>query len=220
MKRYDTISRPVLPSLVAVVAAAVFHLWLPAALAYEQPRNTISLGFQLQYGMINGQTEELPEDVVFGAWPKLFESGEGIAIRLKYSTARNRAFGLSLEDQRYRRKSGLGSAYPKQLQMTLYMLDYYLYFHRPTRTSRYIVFGAGLFRPVIREITKEPVSGRELEQDIFPGEDLVISVGGGIEYFVGRRAAIDFSIRAYGYRSEPTLTGSGEVAIGLHYYTK
>jgi hypothetical protein len=202
-------------------AAALAVLFCCTAVhAYEQPRNTISLGVQGQYGALYGQEEELPEDLVYGAWPKLFQWGEGIAVRLKYSTARNRAFGLSLEDQRFRRKSGLNSEYPKQLQLTLYLVDYYLYFDRPKKVSKYIVLGAGLFRPVVREIYKDPLNGREYEQDIFPGENLVVSLGAGLEYFFNRRASIDFSIRAYGYNSDPTLTGSGEAALGLHYYTK
>jgi hypothetical protein len=202
-----------------LLALALLALGITEASAYEQPRNTISLGFQGQYGILGGETEPIPEDPAKGAWPSLVDTGEGLAIRVRYNTARNRAVGLSFEDQRFRRKDGLDDSHPKQIQLTQVLAEYYLYFARPRKIPWYTVVGAGFHRAAVR-IETEDVTGRVLEEAYLPGIDLTVMAGVGVEYFLSRRATIDLSLRGYGFRSEPTLSGAAELALGLHYYTK
>lgn len=207
--------RGVLPAL------ALVALGLMEASAYEQPRNTISLGVQGQYGVLGGETQPIPADPdEDAAWASLVDYGGGLAIRIRYSTARNRAIGLSFEDQRFRRQDGVDKRRPKQIQLSQVLAEYYFYFLRPKRTTRYIVLGAGFHIPALRYETEEEDTGRTLEEVSYPGLDLTLVAGVGLEHFIGRRTSVDLSIRGYGLRSDPTLSISGEVALGIHYYTK
>jgi hypothetical protein len=169
---------------------------------------------------LNGETEAIPEDPALGAWASLFEFGEGIALRVRYSLARNRAVGLSFEDQRFRRLDGLDDSHPKQVQLSLLLVEYYFYFHRPQKLSRYLVVGGGLHRPVVRIKIEDEFTGRDVEEAVFPGEDLTLTAGGGLEYVLGRRTAVDLSLRGYAHRSDPGLSATAQVALGIHYYTK
>lgn len=193
--------------------------WTSPGTAYEQPRNTISLGIQGQYGFLGGAKDPIPEDPVDGSWGSLFDFGEGIAVRVRYSLARNRAIGLSFEDQRFRRQGDLPRTHPDQLQLTQVLGEYYIYFARPRKITQYVVFGAGIHRPVLR-IETEDSTGRTLEENAFPGTNLTVMVGAGAEYFLGRQASIDLSLRGYGINSDPERTATGELALGIHYYTK
>jgi hypothetical protein len=198
---------------------ALLALGMSEASGFEQPRNTISLGIQGQYGVLGGNADPIPDDPAKAAWASLVEFGEGLAVRIRYSTARNRAIGLSFEDQRFRRKDGLDDTHPKQIQLTQILFEYYLYFSRPKRTTQYMVLGAGFHRPAVR-IETEDVTGRELEEVTYPGINLTLVAGVGLEHFVGRRTSVDLSLRGYGMNSDPTRSLSGEVALGIHYYTK
>jgi hypothetical protein len=203
-------------------SALALALVLPAAVAaYEQPRNTISLGVQVQYGGLGGGTQTIPADnPANGAWASLFRFGEGLAFRIRYSTARDRAIGISFEDQRFRRRKGLGSGYPDQLQLNHLLGEYFMYFRRPRKLTRYVVVGAGFHRPAIRSETKDEATGQKLEEVSFPGEGVTVMLGLGLERFVSRRTSLDLSLRVYGVNSRPTFSVMGELALGVHLYTK
>jgi len=203
----------------ALLALGVLAAGFAPALAYEQPRNTISIGIQGQYGLLGGANDPIPDDTAKGSWGSLFDYGEGIALRIRYSTARNRAVGLSFEDQRFRQKGEFNDSYPDQLQLTQVLGEYYMYFRRPKKVTQYVVVGAGFHRPAIRIQTTD-VNNRELEETRFPGMSITIMAGVGMEYFFSRQASIDVSLRGYGVNSDPSRSGAGEIALGVHYYTK
>ncbi|MBD3334079.1 MAG: hypothetical protein GF355_01020 [Candidatus Eisenbacteria bacterium] len=218
--------------LIGVLFAALLGGLPEPSRAYEQPRNTISIGIQGQYGLLWGE-EVSPStadpynpddpDEAKASWPYIADWGAGLALRLRYSTSRFTAIGLSFEDQRFQRRGGLGSEYPDEIRITYILGEYYLYVQRRKQLTYYGVLGAGLARPVVR--FEEEVGSQELEENVFPGERLALLVGIGIERFITRKASIDVSLRNYGVYEDRVAgvfpsTVTHELALGIHYYTK
>lgn len=178
----------------------------PAA-AFEQRAGTISLGLQGGAGFFSGQGtyERGVTRVGYGE----YDWQGGFAIRLRYGLDRTHALGFSFEDLRFDRKSGADPTLPGQYQVNNFLVDYYLYFHRPYKLSRYLVLGAGFHRPTFR---------LDDEQNIFPGEGITANFGGGLEYFVRRALSIDGSVRLYYLRPKDGSGSATELMLGLQYY--
>jgi hypothetical protein len=201
---------------------------LPAA-AYEQRPNTFSLGMQGGAGILSGQDEYVVQGVgdplpAANVYPyDKFDWGGALSIRLRYALDPTHAFGVSMEDLRFRRISGqsetvnLGSRvenYPKQFQAITYMLDYYFYpdleglkilgkVGRRYKNCPYFVIGAGLQRNSFR----------------FSSSDIMIpplgfagNAGLGWEYF------IHFALRGYYLRFSGGSGVAGEASLGFQYY--
>lgn len=196
--------------LVLLLAWIAIGMMLTSAgpvLAYEQRVGTVSLGIQGGAGLLSGKdawtrnTTEIPYDA--------YDWSGGLGIRLRYSLDRTHAVGISFEDLRFDRKSGEDSSLPGQYQLNNFMLDYYLYFHRRYKVSRYVVLGAGIHRPTFRLSKSE---------NILPGEGLIANFGGGMEYFARRAFALDASLRGYYLKPKGGSAIAGELMLGIHYY--
>jgi hypothetical protein len=181
------------------------------ARAYEQRRNTISLGFQGGGGLISGSGTYRKGTVQLGTHVDYdqFDLGTGVAFHVRYSLDRNHAIGFTFEDLRFDRKSGAIEGTPKQYQINNFLAEYYLYFHRRAKVSRYIGFAAGFHRPTFRYASSE---------DVFPGEGFTANLGGGLEYFLTRPFSLDGSIRAYYLGIKGGSAIVSELMLGIHYY--
>jgi hypothetical protein len=194
---------------VFLIFAAVFGS-SPAA-GYEQRPNTISFGLQIGGGVWSGSGAYVVEaERGETQYPyDSFSTGGSFALRFRYSLDRSHAVGLSLEDERFNRKAELGPEAPEQLQVTNYVLDYYLYFYRRAKFCPYAALGIGYARRTFRMGESETVN---------PPGGPVANFGLGAEYFVRRPFSIDAVIRGY-YHSGGGGSGvAGEAQLGFQYY--
>jgi len=205
-----------------IVAAGVASLCLTAgeAAAWEQRKNTVSFGFEGGLSSMEStgayEREGSPTGPV--RYPmENYRLGPSLGVRLRYSLDRSHAVGVSFEDLRFRRKSGVGRSSPREFQTNNFLLDYYVYLSREDRLTPYLVLGAGLHRTTFR-VAKD--------DNLIPPMGLAANFGGGLEYFVRPPFAIQAAVRGY-YLS---LRGSGEwsydgpgmlvanVQLGFQYY--
>ena len=226
--------RRVRPTGIAVLGAAigvVVGLALLAASpasAYEQRRNTPSFGVQYGYGAINGSgtfewEDNNPLVANFEYRHEDFRYGGALGFHVRYSLDQTHAVGVTFEDRRFDRKSGLDDPDDptlepaKQLQSTAYLIDYYLYFDRRARTTPYLQLGAGFHRDTFR---------LKRNENLIAPFGPCASLGIGVEYFVRPAFTIDATLRGIwlGERSEDQLRfrGSAPVAaslqLGFQYY--
>ncbi len=217
--------------LAAAAARVLIGLALLApgpAQAYEQRRNTPSFGVQYGYGAMNGSgVFEWEDDNPLVENPEYrhedFRWGGALGFHIRYSLDQTHAVGVTFEDRRFERKSGLENPedptleVAKQLQVTAYQIDYYVYFDRRARTTAYLQLGAGFHRDTFRLKKNENLIG-----PFGP----CATAGFGVEYFVRPAFTIDATLRGIwlGERSEDQLRfrGSAPVAaslqLGFQYY--
>jgi hypothetical protein len=185
------------------------------AQAYEHRRDTASVGIQIQYGDLERNSD----------WGDAFGWGRGVAIHLRNSMARNRAIGLSFEQQRFESveplaedvESGGDTDY---LEMQTFLVDYFFYFERPQRRCYYAVVSAGFYRPeLVDEERLQPDQPKTVNVR-YPGENFLARLGGGTEYFVSRKFSVDASVSLYYIRAPKLdgLTASAQFALGVHLY--
>lgn len=205
---------------VGLLAAAT--LLTVEAGAYEHRRGTPSAGGRLQFGTTGGDSE----------WHEIFDYGFGGAIDVRQYIARDRAVGLTAEQQSFDNKTAdtrnIGpdnsdSSYDK-LQFQILMVDYYVYFNRMARTTPYLVMSGGFYRPQLLDKFKEAgPSGTSGEHVGYRNKEGYVLRGGvGLEYFLRRRVAIDSVLSAY-YLSAPGIDGSMltlQLGVGIHLYTR
>jgi hypothetical protein len=156
-------------------------------------------------------------------------------VRLRRYISRNRAWGLSFEQQRFDRRSSVpvviaeGSDYADDdyadldhIQFQALMLDYYLYFRRMHRRTPYLIFSAGAYRPQFLYDFADEVTGGEGQEVKYPQEGFLARVGAGLEYFISRGFSVDASVSGYllprGDISGRTFTAQG--AIGFQLYPR
>ena len=160
------------------VARSGGTLALPAS-AYEHRRGTPSIGGQVHFGLLQGDSD----------WVDVFQPAQGLTIRVKQYVARNRAIGISFELQRFGESSTVplidSSFRPDYLQMQILMFDYYFYFNRAQKRSPYLVVGGGFYRP---EIVAEGVD------ESFGGE---FTVAAGLMVFAPRAALEGSRVTVY-----------------------
>jgi len=189
-------------SLAFLLIAATSH-------AYEQRRNTVSIGIQGVGGVMSGTDEYVIESGNLTVPYEDYEFGPGIAINFKYSIDRRNAVGITFDDLRFDKKSGLSADTPDQIQFNNVLGRFYKYFNRRGRMSRNVFIGAGFHRAVFR------VNDRE---NIFPGEGFTANYGAGLEYFLNRVATIDLTVEGYYMKPKGGTAATGQVKLGLHYY--
>ncbi len=177
------------------------------AQAYEQRSGTLSLGVQGGAGALSSSDSFSRGATEIGY--DSYDFAGGLGIRIRYGLDRSHAVGVSFEDLRFDRKSGEDRELPSQYQLNNFMVDYYVYFHRRYKLSRYVVLGAGFHRPTFRFSDDE---------NILPGEGLTANFGGGMEYFLRRPFALDASVRGYYLRLKGGSAVAGELMLGVHYY--
>lgn len=192
-----------------------------SASAYEHRRGTPSAGIRLQYGTTAGDSE----------WHDLFDRGFGVVISARQYIARNRAVGLTAEQQSFdaihgdSNKIGDGNADADcdKLQFQLLMVDYYFYFQRMARRTPYLVFSAGFYRPQLIDEFKEPGTNDSGEHvGYWHKEGFVLRGAVGFEFFLTRKIALDSAVSTY-YLSAPGVDGrmlTAQLSVGFHLYTR
>lgn len=204
----------------AVVAAA---LCLPGpARAWEQRRNTLSFGVQGGVAVIDGtgiytrtlEGSSIPEQQYRY---EDFRWKGALGFRLRYSLDRSHAAGVSFEDLRFDRKSGLDEQAADEYQVNTVLLNYFVYFARRERLTPYLELGGGFHRDTFRFSDNDHV---------IPPLSPAASAGLGAEYFLRPAFSIDGTIRGYYLHlrgsNEWDLEGASPFAataqIGVHYY--
>lgn len=168
--------------------------------------NTISLGFQGQYGALRGSSR-----LADG-----FDQGPGYALRFRYMLSRAAALGFSFEHQRF------GSIQPplnipgpvvqfadSHVVVTTISAEAVFYRHREREFHPYFLVGFGYASPDV-VFTNENASR--------VNEGAFLTAGIGFERFLRPRVSIDGSIRAYGEIANSEFTSIGEVSLGIHLY--
>jgi hypothetical protein len=185
--------------LALLAMLAILGLGTTAARAQERP-GTLSLGGQVQYGIIAG-----PSDLASD-----FERGAGFALRIRYAFGGPQAFGISFESQTFdgNSESDVEPA-PDRLKLSNATVEYIRYFNRGEGRSQYLVAGGGLFHPSEKR-TDGSVAVRS--------DGLILAFGGGLEVFVRRTTALDISLRGNALLGGDALSATIEAAIGPHFY--
>ena len=207
-------------AIILAFAACILAGWSGRAAAWEQRRGTVSFGVQGGVGSVEGNaiyTRHGYETDEFDYPLENYRWGPAIGIRFRYSLDRSHAAGVSLEDLRYRRKSGVDPAAAKEFQINTVFFDYYLYLARRERVTPSIVLGVGFHRDAFRF---------DESDHLIPPLALAANLGGGLEYFVRPPFSIEATLRGYylGTRGagEWSVDGAGSVAaslqLGFHYY--
>ncbi len=155
-----------------------------------------------------------------------FNNGGGYGVTLRYVVGPHWSLGLFFQNQSYDAQAGAVSgpqteeAAVDKLVMTEYMADLYFYRDRKADASQYLVAGIGFYRPEVRSNQVTNTSGTV----VFPGENLVVSAGLGVEAFIREDWGIDLSGRVFGYLGKglsdqeldnPDVTGTGSFAAGF-----
>ncbi len=141
-----------------------------------------------------------------------FSHGGGYGVTLRYVASPHASLGLYFQSQTYTAKDQAKlDQGVKKLVSTQIMGDLYYYRDRAADASQYLVVGVGFYRPEIHF---------QSDEILFPGENLVVSGGGGAEVFIRENWGLDLSGRAFAYFGKgvgerETITAGGSVSIGL-----
>jgi hypothetical protein len=169
----------------------------------RQRTNTISLGFQGQYGATRGNSR-----IAEG-----FDQGPGYAFRFRYMLSPSAALGFSFEHQRYGSivppVSVQGDFADSHLVITTVAVEGVFYLHREREAHPYFLGGIGFATPDI--IFSEGQSSRA-------NEGLFAVAGVGLERFIRPRFSLDLSIRGSALVSNAQFTSTGQISAGIHLY--
>ncbi len=166
---------------------------------------TLSFGLYGQGGAILGG----------GDLGDVYDIGPGMAVRLRYRTARESALGLSFEAQRYDAKLAPDTPDdPEWIRTVNAIIEYQHYFRVQKRAPRYLTAGVGLMQ-LRRRLETEEVD--------FPGDGAVFILGGGTELWWGRSLTIDFGLRynglLRGVDGSTQFTHAVALGLGFQFYT-
>ncbi len=159
-----------------------------------------------------------------GDFGDFFNTGPGLAVRLRYRMRYERAFGLTFEAHQLDARTGVtfknaagtdtimvGAPYePKRLDLDLYGLDFYQLFGTRTKTTRMVSVGAGLAR-----------ASRALqdgETDFPEGDGFYVSAGAGVERFFWQGVAWDLGARYQAIFHQGSTNHEIQVSLGLIFY--
>lgn len=196
-----------------VVVTVVGLLAAPAAWAAESivlPRpGQVGLGIQGGYGTL----------LKSGDLGGVFGEGPTLAARLRYRMRYERAIGLTFENGRHNIRAfeqfapeSVGFApLPgrDRINMVLSGIEFYQMFGTRTRTIKMLMVGAGVAQ----------LSGRFINNETFyPGDGTFVSAGFGVERFVYRSWAIDFSTRYRTVFIPDDRAHDVQVALGVMFY--
>jgi hypothetical protein len=151
-----------------------------------------------------------------------FQSGPGLAVRLRYRMRYERGFGLSFESQGFDARPGAPqrdafgvpipadtSTAPSRLTLGLFGVDFYQMFGTRTRTTKLLSVSAGVAR-----VSRDLING---ETD-FPGDGVFVGGGAGFERFVWQSWGIDLSGRYFAVFRQGAVNHNAQISLGLVFY--
>jgi hypothetical protein len=202
--------------MVAAFVAVVLLAGVPAhAVTIVLPRaGQAGVGLQFQGGGL-AETGELGNE--FGA-------GVGFgAVRLKYRTRYERAAGISFETRRLDGRghfvtpsaflvgAGADSVPLTAVTLQTFGADLYQFFGSRTRTQGFLSVSGGLAKINAWSKSGDPV---------YPiaGDGVFLGVGAGLERFVYRSWAVDFSTRYAAIFLDGSTNHDVQVALGMIFY--
>lgn len=140
-----------------------------------------------------------------------FDSGAGLAVRLRYRMRYERALGLSFERQSFDARDDTPDSTfaPTELTVVTSGVEIYQMFGTRTRTVRMLSAGVGL-----AQLSYETFSG-ETE---FPGDGLYVSVGAGLERFFWQSWAYDLGFRYMALFHDGETNHELQASAGVIFY--
>ncbi len=196
----------------AVAMVMVALLVAPATWAAESvvlPRpGQVGLGLQGGYGSL----------LISGELGGTFGEGPTIAARFRYRMRYERAIGLTFENQRHSIRAPeaefpAGSNLPgrTRVNMVLSGLEFYRLFATRTRTVKMLMVGAGIVQTSARTANNETVFSDS-------ADGTFLSAGVGVERFLFRSIALDFSTRYMTVFIPDDRAHDVQVALGFMFY--
>jgi len=193
----------------AVTAGALLvapPAWTASSVLLPRP-GQVGLGLQGGYGTL----------LKSGTLGETFGEGPTIAARLRYRMRYERAIGLTFENQRHEiRVSEIYNPvdpvnFPgrTRLNMVLSGLEFYQMFGTRTTSVKMLMVGAGIAQTSSRTLNDET---------IYEGDGTFVSAGFGVERFVYRSWALDFSTRYMMVFIPDDRAHDVQVALGLMFY--
>jgi hypothetical protein len=188
-----------------LLAMSVFVLAAGQAVAASSivlPRpGQVGIGIQGQYGTL----------LKTGEFGELFDSGGGIAVRLRYRLRYERAIGLSFEGQSFdtRVPGAAGDTTVRSLKLIMSGFDFYQLFGTQEKATRMLSIGAGLVQPSAKLNSDETT---------FPSDGVYLSAGAGVERFFYRSWAYDISARYFAIFQEGNTNHDFQASAGLIFY--
>jgi hypothetical protein len=190
--------------VIVVVMGVVALTWatgVQAASNIVLPRpGQVGLGVQGQFGsLLEG-----------GDYGDLFESGPGVAVRMRYRMRYERALGITFESQTFdARETSAADTAADKLTLIMSGIEVYQLFGTRTRTTRMVSVGLGLAQASAKLNSGETV---------FPDDGFYVNAGAGLERFVYRSWAIDLSTRYFAIFQHGKTNHDFQVAAGLVFY--
>jgi hypothetical protein len=146
-----------------------------------------------------------------------FGEGPTIAVRLRYRMRYERAIGLTFENQRHEIRvaeiydpvDALNFPGRTRVNAVLSGIEFYQMFGTRTPTVKMLMVGAGIAQTSSRTINAET---------IYEGDGTFLSAGFGVERFVYRSWALDFSARYMALFLPDDRSHDVQVAAGLMFY--
>lgn len=194
---------------VAATLMAVPAAWGAGSIVLPRP-GQVGLGIQGGYGTL----------LKSGDMGGVFGEGATIAARLRYRMRYERALGLTFENQRHDIRvaeptvPGPTPGDPSlpgrtRVNVVLSGVEFYQMFGTRTRTVKMLMVGAGITQ----------TSGRFLNgETFFPGDGTFVSAGVGVERFLMRGWALDFSTRYMLLFIPDDRAHDVQVALGVMFY--
>jgi hypothetical protein len=156
-----------------------------------------------------------------GAVGSVFGAGPSFNVRVRYRMRYERGLGLSFESQRLDARKEAGpyvpgdesTVEPTRLSLIVSGAEFYQMFGTRTRTTRMLMFGAGLAQMRADTNTGEvELSGENA------GDGLFVSAGAGVERFAYRSWAWDLSTRYYSVFRDGKVNHNVQLALGVIFY--
>ena len=149
-----------------------------------------------------------------------FKSGGGYGINIRYTLNPHWSLGLTFHNQTYGAVRDVKSQGVEKLVSTEVVGEAYFYRDRDVDAAQYAVLGIGFYRPEVH-YTDEDV--------LYPGENVILTAGLGVEVFLRENWGLDLSARGLGYLGEgyadqeretaaaagTPITPQGSFAVGL-----
>lgn len=183
-------------ALVLALAAALLGAAGEARAVVRLDRpGTAALGGGGSYALVTGE----------GRYGLDFDNGAGYHFFLKYTVAPRWALGFRFENQSFGWVDGVrreddelaGFTYDR-MTMTTFEAQVTYYTSRNRDASPYVAAGIGYYRPELREATS--VGNSEVPTadggTVFPGGNVMATLGAGAEVFLREKWALDLSARS------------------------
>lgn len=191
--------------VMAAVLLVAPATWAAGSIVLPRP-GQVGLGLQGGYGTLFKSGELGGE----------FGGGFTIAARLRYRMRYERALGLTFENQRHEIRvpevdfpAGSGLPGRTRINLVLSGLEFYKMFGTRTPTIKMLMVGGGIAQ----------TSGRTANNEaFFPGDGTFLSAGFGVERFVYRSWALDFSTRYMMVFIPDDRAHDVQAAVGIMFY--